>query len=212
MMKNIPIIIVDDHILFSQALKGLVNKFEGYQVIAQLKNGQELIDYFVEKKESPAIILMDVNMPIINGVDATKWITEFHPKVKVLALTMIDDESVIINMICAGASGFLLKDIHPNTLLEALNKVMTDGVYYTDRVTKALINATTHKFIELKERELIFLKYACSDMSYQQIADKMCLSYKTIDGYRESIFDKFNVSSRIGMVLYALKEKMVEIK
>jgi len=212
MMKNIPIIIVDDHILFSQALKGLVNKFEGYQVIAQLKNGQELIDYFVEKKESPAIILMDVNMPIINGVDATKWITEFHPKVKVLALTMIDDESVIINMICAGASGFLLKDIHPNTLLEALNKVMTDGVYYTDRVTKALINATTHKSIELKERELIFLKYACSDMSYQQIADKMCLSYKTIDGYRESIFDKFNVSSRIGMVLYALKEKMVEIK
>ncbi|OIO09203.1 MAG: DNA-binding response regulator, partial [Flavobacteriaceae bacterium CG1_02_35_72] len=190
-MKDIPIIIVDDHILFSQALKGLVNKFEGYQVIAQLKNGQELIDYFVEKKESPAIILMDVNMPIINGVDATKWITEFHPKVKVLALTMIDDESVIINMICAGASGFLLKDIHPNTLLEALNKVMTDGVYYTDRVTKALINATTHKFIELKERELIFLKYACSDMSYQQIADKMCLSYKTIDGYRESIFDKF---------------------
>jgi len=212
MMKNIPIIIVDDHILFSQALKGLVNKFEGYQVIAQLKNGQELIDYFVEKKESPAIILMDVNMPIINGVDATKWITEFHPKVKVLALTMIDDESVIINMICAGASGFLLKDIHPNTLLEALNKVITDGVYYTDRVTKALINATTHKSIELKERELIFLKYACSDMSYQQIADKMCLSYKTIDGYRESIFDKFNVSSRIGMVLYALKEKMVEIK
>ncbi|NCP21766.1 MAG: DNA-binding response regulator [Flavobacteriales bacterium CG03_land_8_20_14_0_80_35_15] len=211
-MKDIPIIIVDDHILFSQALKGLVNKFEGYQVIAQLKNGQELIDYFVEKKESPAIILMDVNMPIINGVDATKWITEFHPKVKVLALTMIDDESVIINMICAGASGFLLKDIHPNTLLEALNKVMTDGVYYTDRVTKALINATTHKSIELKERELIFLKYACSDMSYQQIADKMCLSYKTIDGYRESIFDKFNVSSRIGMVLYALKEKMVEIK
>ena len=212
MMKDIPIIIVDDHILFSQALKGLVNKFEGYQVIAQLKNGQELIDYFVEKKESPAIILMDVNMPIINGVDATKWITEFHPKVKVLALTMIDDESVIINMICAGASGFLLKDIHPNTLLEALNKVMTDGVYYTDRVTKALINATTHKSIELKERELIFLKHACSDMSYQQIADKMCLSYKTIDGYRESIFDKFNVSSRIGMVLYALKEKMVEIK
>jgi len=212
MMKDIPIIIVDDHILFSQALKGLVNKFEGYQVIAQLKNGQELIDYFVEKKESPAIILMDVNMPIINGVDATKWITEFHPKVKVLALTMIDDESVIINMICAGASGFLLKDIHPNTLLEALNKVITDGVYYTDRVTKALINATNHKPIELKERELIFLKHACSDMSYQQIADKMCLSYKTIDGYRESIFDKFNVSSRIGMVLYALKEKMVEIK
>jgi DNA-binding NarL/FixJ family response regulator len=211
-MKDIPIIIVDDHILFSQALKGLVNKFEGYQVIAQLKNGLELIDYFVEKKESPAIILMDVNMPIINGIDATKWITEFHPKVKVLALTMTDEEPVIINMICAGARGFLLKDIHPNTLLEALNKVMNDGVYYTDRVTQALINSTTHKPIELKERERIFLKYACSDMSYQQIADKMCLSYKTIDGYRESIFDKFNVSSRIGMVLYALKEKMVEIK
>lgn len=209
-MKNIPIIIVDDHILFSQALTILVNKFEAYEVITQLKNGQELINYFLENKEKPAIVLMDVNMPILNGIETTKWLSKFHPKVKVLALTMTDDEAIIINMVCSGACGFLLKDIHPTVLLDALNKVMADGVYYTDKVTQALINSKKHKPIELKEREIQFLKLACTDLNYKQIADIMCLSYKTIDGYREVLFDKFNVSSRVGMALYALKEKLVE--
>lgn len=210
-MKKIPIIIVDDHILFSQALTGLINKFEDYQVITQLKNGQELIDYFSENNKQPAIVLMDVNMPILNGIETTKWLSKFHPKIKVLALTMIDDEAIIISMVCSGACGFLLKDIHPNVLLDALNKVMADGVYYTNKVAQALINSKKHKPIELKEREIEFLKLACTDLNYKQIADNMCLSYKTIDGYREALFDKFNVSSRVGMILYAIKEKLVEL-
>ncbi len=210
-MKKKSIIIVDDHILFSQALNGLINKFEDYEVIAQLKNGQELVNYFLENKKTPAIVLMDVNMPILNGIETTKWLSKFHPKVKVLALTMIDDEAIIISMLCSGACGFLLKDIHPTVLLDALNKVMIDGVYYTNKVTQALINSKKQKPLELKERESQFLKLACTDLNYKQIADIMCLSYKTIDGYREVLFDKFNVSSRVGMVLYALKEKLVEL-
>lgn len=210
-MKNIPIIIVDDHILFLRALNGLINKFSNYTVIAQLKNGQELIDYFSSNNQKPSIVLMDVNMPIINGIEATKWLKTAYPEIKVLALTMNDDEHVILNMICAGASGFLLKDIHPNILLEALDKVITDGVYYTDMVTKVLIHSKTHPAVFLKDRELQFLTLSCSDLTYKQIADKMNLSVKTIDGYRESLFSKFNVCSRVGMVLYAIKEKIVEL-
>lgn len=210
-MEKTSIIIVDDHLLFSQALNGLINKFEDFEVIAQLKNGQEVIDYFLNKKPKPVIILMDVNMPILNGIDATKWLQENYPEVKILALTMNDDEPIIINMFCAGACGYLLKDIHPDTLLKALNSVKETGVFYTDDITQTLIKARKHKPIELKDRELHFLTLACTEMNYKQIADKMCLSYKTIDGYREVLFDKFNVSSRIGMVLYALKEKIVEL-
>ncbi len=209
-MKKTSIIIVDDHLLFSQALYGLINKFEDFEVIAQLKNGQKVIDYFLSEKAEPAIVLMDVNMPILNGIEATKWLQENYPKVKVLALTMNDDEPIIINMLCAGACGYLLKDIHPDTLLKALNHVKETGVFYTDDITQTLIKARRHKPIVLKDRELHFLTLACTEMNYKQIADKMCLSYKTIDGYREALFDKFNVGSRIGMVLYALKEKIVE--
>ena len=210
-MSKVPVIIVDDHVLFSQALNGLINKFEGYTVILQLINGQEVIDYFEANKEPAPIVLMDVNMPILNGIEATKWLKENRPEIKVLALTMNDDEPIILNMLRAGACGYLLKDIHPNVLLEALNHIMINGVYYTDNVAKTLVKATRHKPIELKDRELHFLTLACTDLNYKQIAEKMFLSYKTIDGYREALFDKFNVSSRIGMVLYALKEKIVEL-
>jgi len=210
-MKKSKIIIVDDHLLFSQALYGLINKFEDFEVIAQLKNGQEVIDYFLTKNLEPAIILMDVNMPILNGIKATEWLQENYPEVKVLALTMNDDEPIIINMLCAGACGYLLKDIHPDTLLKALNHVKKTGMYYTDDITQTLIKARKQKPLVLKDRELHFLILACTEMNYKQIADKMCLSYKTIDGYREALFDKFNVGSRIGMVLYALKEKIVEL-
>jgi len=210
-MEKTSIIIVDDHLLFSQALNGLINKFEGFEVIAQLQNGQKVIDYFLADKPIPNIVLMDVNMPILNGIEATKWLQKNYPKVKVLALTMNDDEPIIINMLCAGACGYLLKDIHPDTLLKALNNVIKTGVYYTDDITQTLIKAKKQKPIVLKDRELHFLTLACTEMNYKQIADKMCLSYKTIDGYREVLFDKFNVSSRIGMVLYALKEKIVEL-
>jgi len=210
-MNKTSIIIVDDHLLFSQALNGLVNKFEDFEVLAQLKNGQEVIDYFLNKKPEPEIVLMDVNMPILNGIEATKWLQENYPSVKILALTMNDDEPIIINMLCAGACGYLLKDIHPDTLLKALNSVKETGVFYTDNITQTLIKARKQKPLVLKDRELHFLTLACTEMNYKQIADKMCLSYKTIDGYREALFDKFNVSSRIGMVLYALKEKIVKL-
>jgi DNA-binding NarL/FixJ family response regulator len=210
-MTKIAIIIVDDHVLFSQALNGLIQKFDDYTVLAQLHNGQQVINYFEGENEKPEIVLMDVNMPILNGIEATAWLHKHHPDVKVLALTMNDDEPIIINMLCAGACGYLLKDIHPNTLKSALNKVVESGVYYTDKITDVLIKSRNHKPIALKEREMTFLKLACSDMSYKQIADKMCLSYKTIDGYRDVLFDKFNVSSRVGMVLFALKEKIVTL-
>jgi len=210
-MDKTPILIVDDHLLFSQALTGLIKKFKKYEVLDQLGNGQKLINYFKAGNRLPEIVLMDINMPILNGIEATEWLKENYPDVKVLALTMNDEESIIIKMLLAGACGYLLKDIHPKILLEALKQIKEKGAFYTDDITETLIKARKNKPIELRQRELDFLALACSDLTYKQIAHQMSLSPKTIDGYREVLFDKFNVASRVGMVLYAIKEKLVEM-
>ena len=210
-MIKTPLLIVDDHLLFSQALTGLINRFKKFKVLDQLENGQKLINYFKANNPLPEIVLMDINMPILNGIEATEWLKVNYPDVKVLALTMNDEESIIIKMLRAGACGYLLKDIQPKILLEALNQIKEKGVFYTDDITETLIRAKKEEDIVLKQREIDFLTLACSDLTYKEIASKMALSPKTIDGYREVLFDKFNVASRVGMVLYAIKEKIVEL-
>jgi DNA-binding NarL/FixJ family response regulator len=154
-------------------------------------------------------------MPVMNGFEATKWLKTNQPQIKVLALSMECDEETILKMLRAGAKGYLLKDIHPSVLEHALNELHTTGFYYTEDVANTLLNSTNRSInqngIILKDRELDFLKLACTEMTYKQIADVMFLSPKTIENYREALFDKLNVKSRIGLVLYAIKEKIVII-
>jgi len=214
-MKKIKILIVDDHQLFSEALKGLIEDKNNFEIVGQLVNGQEVQEFFNNQKNTiPDIVLMDVQMPIINGIDATAWLTENHPKIKVLALTMENDEETILKMLRAGAKGYLLKDIHPSVLHQAIEETVEKGFYYTEQVNDTLLRADKIKTkplkkVALKPRELELLKYACQEMTYKEIAEKMFLSPKTIDGYRESLFVKLDVKSRIGLVLYAIKENII---
>jgi DNA-binding NarL/FixJ family response regulator len=138
-----------------------------------------------------------------------------HPEIKVLALTMEDDEVTILKMLRACAKGYLLKDIHPSVLHEAIIQTHRKGFYYTEQVSDTLLHANEIETkplnkIVLKPRELELLKYAAKEMTYKEIAGKMFLSPKTIDGYRESLFIKLDIKSRIGLVLYAIKEGLTE--
>lgn len=215
-MKKIDIIIVDDHLLFSQALNGLILDFEEFNVLAALNNGSEVVNYFSGENPLPHIILMDIKMPVMNGIETTEWLSAHFPEIKVLALSMECEEDTILKMLRAGAKGYLLKDIHPTVLHHALKEVYNTGFFYTENVTKSLMNSGSNKSkennIDFKKNELTFLKLACSEMTYKEIADTMFLSPKTIENYRESLFEKLNVKSRIGLVLYALKENIVENK
>jgi len=211
----IKIVIVDDHILFSQALRGLIDHFDDFEVVEQFKNGQELQDFCANCKKEPDLILMDVQMPIVNGIEATKWIKKNHPNIKVLALTTSDDERTILNMLRAGAKGYLLKDIHPSVLHQAIIETHNKGFYYTEQVSETLLHANEIETknldkVDLKPRELELLKYTAKEMTYKEIAAKMFLSPKTIDGYREKLFVKLDVKSRVGLVLYAIKEGLAE--
>ena len=161
------------------------------QVLDQFKNGQELQEYCTNCTEEPDLILMDVQMPIINGIEATQWLKENHPNIKVLALTTSDDEETILKMLRAGAKGYLLKDIHPSVLHKAITETHEKGFYYTEQVSETLLHASEIKIkklksVDLRPREIELLKYTAQELTYKEIAGKMFLSPKTIDGYREN--------------------------
>lgn len=206
------IIIVDDHLLFSQSLELLIKSFGDYEVIERFENGKVFIDY-LQSNESAEInlILLDVNMPVLDGLSTMKWMKDNRPDLKVIALSVNDDEEIIIKMITNGAKGYLLKDTSPEIFKDAIECVIEKGFYFTELVSGMLINKVNSdpNKICLKEKELVFIKHACTEMTYKEIASQMCLSPKTIDGYRESLFDKLEIKTRIGLVLYAIKHKIV---
>ena len=209
-MKKISVAIVDDHTLLLQAIGDIVNSFNNFKVSCLCKNGKELIEE-IKLRNIPDLVLMDVNMPIMNGIETTQFLFENYPEIRVLALTVEEDENTILKMIRAGAKGYLLKDTDKQTLEKAMIKTVETGYYHSNNISEILSNSfcfgnSTDNF--LKENELAFLKLACSELTYKEIADKMHLSPKTIDGYRDNLFLKLNVKNRIGLVLYAIKNKI----
>lgn len=213
-MKTIPIAIVDDHTLMSKALENMIAENPKYHVVMNQPNGEDFIAELKNISELPAVVLMDINMPYKNGIETTEWLTEHHPDIKVIALTMEDDEKVLIRMLKAGAKGYLLKDMQPSILFQAIDTVFEKGSFYTDFVAQKLLKVQTEDaknaslLSDLKEREKEFIKLACSELTYKEIADKMCLSPKTIDGYRDSVFVKLEIKNRVGLVLFALKHNL----
>lgn len=204
------IVVVDDHILLSQAISELVNGFTNFKTLYQCKNGKELLTKLKDEKNIPEIVLMDINMPILNGIETTLELSANYPQIKVVALSVEEDEKVIINMLRAGAKGYLMKDTEKEILEEALNQVLEKGYYHTNTVTKLLVGNLTKQETKtpLKEREINFIKLACSEKTYKEIAGEMFLSVKTIEGYRDAIHEKLNIKNRIGLVLYAIRNNL----
>lgn len=211
-MIKYSVVIVDDHTLLSQAIAGMVNTFDKFKVLYTCKNGQELIDEFsTSPKNIPDVVLMDINMPIMNGIETTEWVTNNHPTVDVMALSVEDADTTVLKMLKVGAIGYLLKDTEKSVLEHALIEVAENGFFHTKNVTNLLmqsISGNGKDSITFKERELTFMKLACTELTYKEIADRMCLSPKTIDGYRDVLFTKLHVKNRVGLVMYAIKNKI----
>lgn len=209
--------IVDDHELMAKALSGLVQKYEEYEVLYDANNGQELINR-IKLNMIPDIVLLDISMPIMDGYETALWLKNNYPQVKVLALSMDDKEETIVKMLRNGAKGYLLKGCKPFELKRALDAVADKGYYYTEFVTGQLIKSLNPETLQspqdvlrLNDREMEFIKWACSDLTYAEIADKMCVSPRTVDGYRESVFQKLSIKTRVGMVIEAIRHKLVVI-
>lgn len=212
------IVLVDDHSLLRQGLAQLVQSL-GFSVIFEADDGKE----FIEKLNSntlPDVVLMDINMPEMDGFETAQWLKQNHPDIKVLALSMYDNENSIIRMLKCGAKGYILKDSEPAELKTAIEDLVNKGYYYSDLVSGKLIHAinkiedegsAVNTLVNLNDRETDFLKYACTEMTYKEIADKMFVSPRTIDGYRDGLFEKLHVKTRVGLVMYAIKNNIVTV-
>jgi len=212
------IVLVDDHSLLRMGLASLIES-QGNTVLFEADDGKE----FIAKLDStnlPHIVLMDINMPEMDGFATTQWLKQNHPEVKVLALSMYDNETSIIRMLKCGAKGYILKDSEPAELKEAIHAIMNKGFYYSDLVSGKLMHAIgkmddetdgLKSLVPLNNRETDFLKYACTELTYKEIAEKMFVSPRTIDGYRDTLFEKLQLKTRVGLVMYAIKNGIVNL-
>ncbi|MGZ3836127.1 MAG: response regulator [Mucilaginibacter sp.] len=207
--EKILIAIVDDHTLFRNGVAGLMSEFEELQVVFEAGNGEQM-QQMLSKHPLPQVILMDINMPVMDGYEATSWLKKNHPQVRVLALSMFEDDQAVIKMIKSGACGYVLKESKPRDLLEAIKTIYTRGVYINDMVSGKLIRSVAEYDNEpdFSKKEVEFLKFWCSELTYKEIADKMNVSPRTVDNYREALFLKLNLKSRTGLVLYAIQKQI----
>ena len=214
--NSFQIILTDDHVLLRDALSNLINSFDEFNVIKTAGNGIELMDLF-KNGFIPDLVLLDLNMPKMDGFETAKWLYENHPLVKVLILTMYDSEIALIRLLQSGVRGFLKKDIHPTELQYALKSVAENGYYYSHTTTGKLAslfqkdgqnNSNIERAI-LNDKELDFLRLASTDLTYKEIAAKLKITPRAIDGYRDALFEKLDVKSRVGLAIYAVKNGIV---
>jgi two-component system, NarL family, invasion response regulator UvrY len=211
------IVLTDDHILLRNGLAGLI-KGLGHKVLFEANNGKDLIEK-LNKRSLPDVVLMDINMPEMDGCEATEWLRGNYPSIKVLALSMYNNESAIIRMLKSGAKGYILKDSTPPELDAAINAMINHGFYYSELLNGKIINAINKmgdisadiaKLILLHDKETEFLKLCCSELTYKEIAEKLSVSPRTIDTYRDTLFEKLHVKTRIGLVMYAVKNGIMQ--
>jgi DNA-binding NarL/FixJ family response regulator len=213
--KMTTIAIIDDHEIFCDSLTALINDVEGFNVIWTAQSGKKAIELMQQPDKIPAILLLDINMPEMSGIEVAEWVFKNNISAQMLALTMEDDDNSVIKMLQYGVKGYFLKGGGADKLLDALQSIIKHGFYYTPLVAKQINNQLSQKnknaVPELKEKEKELLQYMCSDRTYTEIAKEMLLSESTVDTYRAKLFDKFNVKNRIGLLIKANAMGLVKI-
>ncbi len=214
---GIQLAIADDHQLFREGLRTIINAQSKHQVIIEASNGQLLIDQLKEKQVD--VILMDLKMPVLDGIEATKLISKKFPDIKIIILSMHEDDKFILHMLEQGAKGYLLKNCDPKELVQAIETVQEQGYYFNDRVSRAMlgnINKKSKQKIRLKNvpnltnREIQILKLICEGYTNAEIGQMIFLSTRTIEGHRQKLIDKTNAKNTAGLVAYAFRHGLVE--
>jgi DNA-binding NarL/FixJ family response regulator len=212
------IAIVDDHLLIAKAITSIVEGFREFEVLYEVENGQVLQERFKVKRNVPDIVLLDISMPVMDGFATASWIREQHPTVLIMALSVQDDDDSLVKMIRAGARGYLHKNVHPVELEKALQTLIKKGMYYPEWATSRIFAKIAEKDdkvpgsdIVLSEREKEFLQYACTEMTYKQIGEKMFCSPRTVESYRDALFEKLGVKTRVALALFAVKSGLYKL-
>lgn len=211
--KPIQIALVDDHRLFRSGIAALIDSFGGYNVLFEAAHGQELMES-IATGLVPDIILLDINMPVMDGISTAQWLRRYHPSVRIIILSMFEDAEKVLLMVRAGVKGYLLKDAEPDEFERALSKVSEGELFYPDFVTRHLLNnfnIDKEAQVQLNPREIEFLRLTSTELTYKEIADTMNISVRTVDSFRDHLFEKLQIKSRVGLVLYSIKNKLIDL-
>ncbi len=212
-MKKIAL--VDDHILLRSGLASVIGSFEGFQIIFEADNGKEFIEKLHSNPE-PDIVLLDITMPVMNGFETAQWIKKNRPEIKVIVLSMMDDDTSIIRMIRYGARGYILKDSKPALLKNALLEVLDKGFFFNELVSGKMVhlvqkdNGRLPQEI-LNDKEMEFLKLCCTEKPYKEIAIEMNITPRAVETLRSHLFEKLNIQTRVGLVMYTLKQGIIKL-
>lgn len=216
MGKETTVAIADDHQLFLKSVGMMVNKFNHFTVILDAQNTDTLLNGLATVQILPEILLLDVNLPTIGGIEAARIIKGKYPSIKQVGLSTKDDDITILQMIKAGCCAYLIKEIHPLDFEKALNEIAEKGYYNGDAFNinyRRLLHLDDKiQSAKLSPNEMKFLQLAASELTYKQIAAKMFLAERTIDGYREAVFEKLKVQTRVGMVMEGLRLNLLSLK
>lgn len=211
----IKVAIADDHTILRKGIVEIINKFGDMVVVAEAVNGKELVELLEKLTELPDICILDINMPVLSGYETAVVIKKRWKNMYLLALSMYDKEYNIIKMLRSGAGGYVLKDSDPEELKKAIISIVETGNYFSDlapaKMFKMLDNQDRVPIIELNERERKFLELCCTERSYKEIADIMHCSPRTIDDYREKLFQKLGTTTRTGLAMYAIRSGLVTL-
>ena len=213
-MEKIRIIIADDHQLFRNGLKILLNAFPEFEVVGEAANGAEFLKIIASTNADVA--LMDINMPELDGIEATRQGLKISPGINILALSMYGEEEYYYKMVDAGAKGFLLKDSDINEVKEAILTVNKGGSYFSQELLYYVIQKIKHrenetKSANLSKREKEILQKICEGLSNQEIADSLFISKRTVDKHRANLLGKTSSKNTASLILFALRNKLIEI-
>lgn len=211
--------LVDDHELLRSGLAGIIRNLGEFEVTLEAGNGLEFIKK-VDLKNPPDIVLLDITMPEMDGYETAAWIRKKLPSVKVLVLSMLSNDMAIIRMLRNGVKGYIIKDSKPHVFKEAMESIQRNEFYVNELVRDKLINYVSNEedenkqtalLLNISEQEAHFLQLLCADKSYKHIADEMFVSVRTIDNYRDNLFKRLDIKTRVGLVLFAIKHGIVNI-
>ncbi len=219
-MAKIKLALVDDHNLFRRGIASILGQVADFDLVLEASNGQEFIDKI--PRRVPDVVLLDLQMPVLDGTATADYLRENYPDIKIIVLTMHDEDRMVLHLLEKGVSGYLLKDSDPDEVERAIRKVMDEGVYLNEFVSRAMLRKMTNKpnnvikpptlynsKILLSEREKEVLKLICEGMSTAEISDKIFLSPRTVEGHRLRILEKTGTKNTAGMVAYAFRNGLV---
>ncbi|MCI4666671.1 MAG: response regulator transcription factor [Bacteroidia bacterium] len=219
-LNQINIALCDDHKLFREGMKSILQQNEGFDVIIEAENGKDLLDKLEDlKPQSPDIILLDLEMPELDGIATLPFLQEKHGDVHVIILSMHSDESLMAHLMEKGANGYVLKDADGDELKEAIEGTLNNGYFFSEDVSKAMLNQLVKKNkikpafknnIQLTDRETEVLMLICKEMTTAEIAEKLFLSPRTVEGYRNRLLEKTGARNTAGLVLFASKSELLD--